>query len=308
LRQIVLQRSGNGSRRRRYLVKSPSNASLELEGRHGNTIGDSPALQLFHSLLGETTVEAESVLITFATTIQTEQCNSFATKDMIDTMVSMDTSLITSAAKSSVVTVVNPMSVGGVLIEENAIHIQAMPSTLINPKLEKDVIPLVHAPTILRFVNTFEDAITLDSDSDEEVVTEELDAIPIVVHGEVEGSSGEERKVSAKDFLDIQLSLLQSKKCGRDVSLLQENLYLRQVARSHGIIVPPRFHFSPSGTKPLIPSQQATTSMDSAPFTDGNVPVEDIIMEMQVCPHYSACKLYYIMQYLYAYLLILVYL
>jgi hypothetical protein len=134
-----------------------------------------------------------------------------------------------------------------------------------------------------RFVNTFEDAIIIDSDSDEDVVTHGMDEPSKLQEELVEGTTLD-KKVSPEDFLDIQLSRIESTKCARDNSLLQENLYWRQLARAHGLLVHPRFQFGDSSSQPLTPSEQATTSMDSIPFTDGNVSTEDIVHETQVYP------------------------
>jgi hypothetical protein len=50
---------------------------------------------------------------------------------------------------------------------------------------------------------------------------------------------GAEKKVSVKEYLDIQLKQLQKTKCARDDALVAENQFLRQFAREHGIVVPP---------------------------------------------------------------------
>jgi hypothetical protein len=126
---------------------------------------------------------------------------------------------------------------------------------------------------------SFEDAITIGSDSEDD----ELNITPVVEEvlttAVVEGT---EKKVSPEEYLDIQLKQLQKTKCARDDALVAENQYLRQLAREHGIVLPTPFAAVASTSQPFTTSQQATTSMDSAP-TVTNPMEEDIVRETQVC-------------------------
>jgi hypothetical protein len=109
-----------------------------------------------------------------------------------------------------------------------------------------------------------------------------ITSVAVAEEGPAEAAvEGAEKKVSPEEYLDIQLKQLQRTKCARDDALVAENQFLRQLAREHGIVVPSRFAAVASSTQPLTTSQQATTSMDSAPTT--NPVAEDIVMETQVC-------------------------
>jgi hypothetical protein len=126
---------------------------------------------------------------------------------------------------------------------------------------------------------SFEDAITIGSDSedDELNITPVVEEVPTIAVVE-----GAEKKMSPEEYLDIQLKQLQKTKCAPDDALVADNQYLRQLAREHGIILPTPFAAVASTSQPFTTSQQATTSMDSAP-TVTNLMEEDIVRETQVC-------------------------
>jgi hypothetical protein len=145
------------------------------------------------------------------------------------------------------------------------------------PKAELIDTPL--CPTQYKVGSSFEDAITIGSDfEDNELnITAMVNEVPTVAVVE-----GAEKKVSPKEYLDIQLKQLQRTKCTRDDALVAENQYLRQLAREHGIVVLTRFVAIASTSQPFTTSQQAMTSMDSAPIVT-NPMEEDIVKETQVC-------------------------
>jgi hypothetical protein len=149
--------------------------------------------------------------------------------------------------------------------------------SLVMPKAEP--IDRSLCPTQYKVGGSFEDAITIGSDSedDELNIIAMVDEVPTIAIVE-----GAEKKVSPEEYLDIQLKQLQRTKCARDDALVAKNQYLRQLAREHGILVPTRFVAVASTSQPFTTSQQATTSMDSA-STVTNPMEEDIDRETQVC-------------------------
>jgi hypothetical protein len=66
---------------------------------------------------------------------------------------------------------------------------------------------------------------------------------------------GTEKKVSSKEYLDIQLQQLQRTKCARDDALVVENQFLQQLACKHSIVVPPCFAAVASTSHPLTTLQ-----------------------------------------------------
>jgi hypothetical protein len=105
-------------------------------------------------------------------------------------------------------------------------------SSSIVPKAEPIDTPL--RPTQYKIEDSFEDAITIDSDSEDEVPLEEANITSLAAAAEegpiVADVEGAEKKVSPEEYLNIQLKQLQRTKCARDDALVAENQFLRQLA------------------------------------------------------------------------------